>query len=149
MEPEIIIPAVIFADSEDDRLIFLRFYWSVNRCRSPPDLRFAQKPNFRKPEERQMLFNQESYGKRIKALRDQKGLTQEQLAEALHISDVHLRRLEAGRSTGSVELVVEIAEFFDVSLDYLLLGVNRGSGKLQKDIRAIAGSLIKIAEEIG
>lgn len=96
-----------------------------------------------------MLFNQESYGKRIKALRDQKGLTQEQLAEALHISDVHLRRLEAGRSTGSVELVVEIAEFFDVSLDYLLLGVNRGSGKLQKDILAIAGSLIKIAEEIG
>ena len=96
-----------------------------------------------------MLFNQESYGKRIKALRDQKGLTQEQLAEALHISDVHLRRLEAGRSTGSVELVVEISEFFDVSLDYLLLGVNRGSGKLQKDILAIAGSLIKIAEEIG
>ncbi|MBQ9031130.1 MAG: helix-turn-helix transcriptional regulator [Parasporobacterium sp.] len=96
-----------------------------------------------------MLFNQETYGKRIKMLRDEKGLTQEQLADVLHISDVHLRRLEAGRSTGSVELVVEIAEYFDVSLDYLLLGVNRGSGKMRKDILAIAGRLISIAEELG
>lgn len=96
-----------------------------------------------------MLFNQEAYGKRIKMLRDEKGLTQEQLAEALHISDVHLRRLEAGRSTGSVEMVIEIADYFDVSLDYLLLGVNRGSGKMRKDILAIAGRLISIAEELG
>ena len=96
-----------------------------------------------------MLFNQETYGKRIKILREQKELTQEQLADALHISDVHLRRLETGRSTGSVELVIEIADYFDVSLDYLLLGVNRGSGKIRKDILAIAGSLISIAEELG
>ena len=96
-----------------------------------------------------MTFNQEAYGKRIKMLREQQGLTQEQLAEDLHISDVHLRRLEAGRSTGSVELVIEIAAFFDISVDYLLLGVDRGAGKVRRDILALAKNLINIAEEIG
>ena len=45
-------------------------------------------------------------------------MTQERLAEELNISDIHLRRLESGRSAGSVELVIEIAAYFDVSLDY-------------------------------
>ena len=81
-------------------------------------------------------------------LRKQLGLTQEQLAEELHISDVHLRRLETGRSTGSVDLVIEIAAFFNISVDYLLLGVNRGAGKVRKDILALAKNLIQIAEEI-
>lgn len=95
-----------------------------------------------------MLFNQVAYGKRIRMLRKQLGLTQEQLAEELHISDVHLRRLETGRSTGSVDLVIEIAAFFNISVDYLLLGVNRGAGKVRKDILALAKNLIQIAEEI-
>lgn len=96
-----------------------------------------------------MLFRQEKYGKRIRLLREQTGMTQERLAEELNISDVHLRRLESGRSAGSVELVIEIAAYFDVSLDYLLLGVNYGNGKLRKDLLAVADSLISIAEEIG
>ena len=96
-----------------------------------------------------MLFDQESYGKRIRQLREQRGLTQEQLAEELHISDVHLRRLEGGRRTGSVELVIEIAAYFDISIDYLLLGVNRGAGNVQKDILSLASQLIHIAEKIG
>ena len=73
----------------------------------------------------------------------------ERIAEELNISDIHLRRLESGRSAGSVELVIEIAAYFDVSLDYLLLGVNHGNGKLRKDLLAVADSLISIAEEIG
>ena len=96
-----------------------------------------------------MLFHQEEYGKRIRLLREQTGMTQERLAEELNISDVHLRRLESGRSAGSVELVIEIAAYFDVSLDYLLLGVNHGNGKLRKDLLAVADSLISIAEELG
>ena len=95
-----------------------------------------------------MLFHQEEYGKRIRLLREQTGMTQERLAEELNISDVHLRRLESGRSAGSVELVIEIAAYFDVSLDYLLLGVNDGNGKLRKDLLAVADSLISIAEKI-
>ena len=61
---------------------------------------------------------------------------------------MHLRRLETGRSTGSVDLVIEIAAFFNISVDYLLLGVNRGAGKVRKDILALAKNLIQIAEEI-
>ena len=52
MEPEIIIWAVIFAECEDDRFIFLPLKQAITQCRSPPDLEFAQQPNFRNPEEK-------------------------------------------------------------------------------------------------
>ena len=72
-----------------------------------------------------MTFDVESYGARIKELRIKNGLTQEKLADDMNITDVHLRRLESGTRPGSIELLIEFAEYFHVSLDYLILG--RGS----------------------
>ena len=65
-----------------------------------------------------MYFNREDYGSRIRSLRKKRGLTQEQLAEKMNVSTPYIAKIE----TGPVELAVEFAAFFDVSLDYLLVG---------------------------
>ena len=46
----------------------------------------------------------------------------EQLAEKMNVSTPYIAKIENGKQTGPVELAVEFAEFFAVSLDYLLMG---------------------------
>lgn len=69
-----------------------------------------------------MRFNRMAYGARIKQLRINKGLTQEQLAEKMHMTGTYIVKIENSQRTGSIELAVELADCFGVSLDHLLLG---------------------------
>lgn len=57
----------------------------------------------------------------IQKLRKAHGLTQEEAAIKLNISDRHMRSLEKG-TYAPLDLFVEIAVHFDVTLDYLILG---------------------------
>ena len=70
-----------------------------------------------------MTYNQFETGKRIQKLRKTKQMTQEQFAVELNISDRHMRSLEKGEYTPSLDLFVEIAAYFDVTLDFLIRGV--------------------------
>ena len=65
-----------------------------------------------------MRFNREDYGSRIRSLRKKRGLTQEQLAEKMNVSTPYIAKIETGKQTGPVELAVEFAAFFEVSLDF-------------------------------
>ena len=69
-----------------------------------------------------MRFNRMAYGARIKQLRINKGLTQEQLAEKMHVTGTYIVKIENSQRTGSIERAVELADCFGVSLDHLLLG---------------------------
>lgn len=60
------------------------------------------------------------FHERLRALREDNDLTQEQLAETLHISRKTLSNYETGYRTPSIYLVVKIADYFNVSTDYLL-----------------------------
>lgn len=57
---------------------------------------------------------------RIKILRVASGLTQKQLAEILSIAEVSLQRFEYGTSRPSLDTLIALADYFDVSLDYLV-----------------------------
>ena len=81
-------------------------------------------------------------------LRNLRHLTQEEFCDKIGISDTHYRKIEAGSRTGSLELIVEMAEYFHVSLDYLLLGEMESNSKAKKDILAVIESLTKIAREL-
>ncbi len=61
-------------------------------------------------------------GRRIQKLRKAKGLTQEQLAERLNVSTVHLAKIETGKRGCSLDILIDFATFFNISLDYLVLG---------------------------
>lgn len=69
-----------------------------------------------------MHFDMVETGIRIKGLRKSKKLTQEQLAEALNISRIHLAHIEIGEKAPSIDLMVAMLVFFDSSLDYIVLG---------------------------
>ena len=59
---------------------------------------------------------------KLVSLRKAKGLSQMKLAEKMNVSTPYIAKIENGKQTGPVELAVEFAAFFEVSLDYLLVG---------------------------
>lgn len=59
-------------------------------------------------------------GERIKSLREDFDMKQEDLADILNINRSSLANYESNRRTPSVEIIVQIANFFKVSTDYLL-----------------------------
>ena len=67
-----------------------------------------------------MCFNQTEFGQRIKELRKISRMTQEQLSEELNISVEQLRKMECGCRGTSIDLLISIAGYFNVSTDYLL-----------------------------
>ena len=69
-----------------------------------------------------MHFDRMAYGERIKRLRTGRELTQEQLAEKINVSRTYIVKIENGLQIGPIEIALELAMFFDVSMDFLLLG---------------------------
>lgn len=59
-------------------------------------------------------------GERIKELREKQGLTQKELATFLGISDRAVGYYEKEERTPPPDMLQKIADFFDVSVDYLL-----------------------------
>lgn len=59
-------------------------------------------------------------GKRLKELREEKGLTQKEVAERLIIHSVTYLHYEKSQREPPLKLLAEMANFFDVSTDYLL-----------------------------
>ena len=64
-------------------------------------------------------------GEKIKQLRQEQGLTQEQLAEALNISSQAVSKWENAIAYPDITLVPAIAEFFEISCDALLTNDGR------------------------
>lgn len=61
-------------------------------------------------------------GKRIIMLRKKAGLTQEELAKKLNVSRSALSQYELGTREPNYDLLLKIADFFEVTADYLLRG---------------------------
>ena len=57
---------------------------------------------------------------RLKELRKSKKMTQKQMAEALQITLRQYQRYESGNQTTTLENLIKMADFFGVSLDYLI-----------------------------
>lgn len=62
------------------------------------------------------------FHERLQALRKQKGLTQEQLACALHVSRTAVSRWESGRGYPNLDSLQDMAAFFCLTVDQLLSG---------------------------
>jgi len=59
-------------------------------------------------------------GECLKKLREEKGLTQEQLAKIFNVKDPTITRYEKGQRQPDTETLIKIAKFFNVSVDRLL-----------------------------
>lgn len=58
-------------------------------------------------------------GANVRKLRVTRGLSQQQLADQLHVSRVQMNRIEQGRNAPQAPLLFAIADFFGVSVDML------------------------------
>lgn len=62
------------------------------------------------------------FHEKLQALRKQKGITQEELAQNLFVSRTAVSRWESGRGYPSIDSLKAMAQFFSVTLDELLSG---------------------------
>ncbi|QAT50435.1 XRE family transcriptional regulator [Caproiciproducens sp. NJN-50] len=62
------------------------------------------------------------FNEKLQELRKRKGLTQEELAEALFVSRTAVSKWESGRGYPGIDSLKVIASFFSVSIDELLSG---------------------------
>ncbi len=60
------------------------------------------------------------FSARLKELRTERNLTQKRLAEKLSTTDDCIFFWEKGRSEPSIDEILRLAAFFDVTTDYLL-----------------------------
>lgn len=62
------------------------------------------------------------FNEKLQELRRQKGLTQEELAEALYVSRAAISKWESGRGYPNIDSLKEISRFFSITIDDLLSG---------------------------
>lgn len=60
------------------------------------------------------------FSARIKELRKEKGLKQSEMAEFLGCEVNHYQRIEYGQINVPALMLMQLADYFDVSIDYLL-----------------------------
>lgn len=87
-------------------------------------------------------MDQVKIGSFIKELRKDKGLTQEQLAEQFQVSRRTISRWETGSNLPDLDLLIEMADYYDVDLREILDG-ERKSEKMDKELEE---TVLKVAD---
>ena len=85
---------------------------------------------------------------RIEYLRKSKGISQEELADKVGVSRQAVSKWESEQSTPDIEKVILLSDFFDVTTDYLLKGIEPVSENITKKSDALIFSLVITAENI-
>lgn len=86
-------------------------------------------------------MDQKKTGEFLKRLRKEKGLTQEQLGERFYVSSRTVSRWETGSNLPDVEMLLALAEFYEVDIREILDGERKGGtmdGETRETIRKVA-----------
>ncbi len=87
-------------------------------------------------------MDQIKIGNFIKELRKEKNLTQEELAEKFGVARRTVSRWETGSNMPDLDILIEMADFYDVDLREILDG-ERKSEKMEKELKE---TVLKVAE---
>ena len=84
------------------------------------------------------MLNTEEMGKRIKELRIEKGWTGIKMSTKIGVDQSYYSKIEKGKHEIKLEKLYEIADIFNVSLDYLTARTNKKEiDKFSSIIRSI------------
>lgn len=89
------------------------------------------------------------FHEKLQDLRKSRGLTQEELAEALYVSRTAISKWESGRGYPSIDSLKEISNYFSVTIDDLLSGeklLSLAEKENKQNIRSICDMLFGIAD---
>lgn len=70
-------------------------------------------------------------GKRVKRLRKERRMSQEQLAELIDVSIPHMSNIENGKTKFSLQVLIDLANALQVSPDFLLVEQVDARGKVR------------------
>ena len=65
-------------------------------------------------------YNMFNFGEHLKTLRKSHNITQKQLAHAINASERGVQQYELGERKPSYDSLIALADYFDVSIDYLV-----------------------------
>lgn len=82
-------------------------------------------------------------GDRLQDLRKDKKMSQQQLAKQLNISVHTVSSYERSRSSPDDEILIRIAKFFDISIDYLMGLIDKKCSYNRESVIELSGSLTK------
>ena len=81
---------------------------------------------------------------RIQYLRKAKGISQEELADKIGVSRQAVSKWESEQSTPDLERIIVLSEFFEVTTDYILKGIEPTKDKDEKG-KELASRILYIA----
>ena len=90
-------------------------------------------------------MDQQKIGWFLKELRKEKHFTQEQLAEKLGVSGRTVSRWETGSNMPDISILIEISEFYDVSIPEIVSGERKGEN-MNDESKRVAESLSDYAD---
>jgi len=73
---------------------------------------------------------------RIQYLRKSKGISQEELADKVGVSRQAVSKWESEQSTPDLEKIIIMSDYFNVTTDYILKGIEVVENKEEKDFNA-------------
>ena len=96
-----------------------------------------------------MSYSPVETGKRIRILRESQGLSRAKFSESLNISLSHLQKIEIGANGPSIDLLVDIADLYGASIDYLLIGEERNKSiHVKSALEDVSSRLLSIIESL-
>lgn len=65
------------------------------------------------------MFDKKRFGERLASLRNSRAVSQQAIADVLGVGKSAVSMMESGNRAASADVLIALADFFDVSLDYL------------------------------
>ena len=96
----------------------------------------------------ELVFNRIACGERIKALRIESKLSQEEFSLMLHTTQSNLSKIEKGISTPSIDVLFEIRKQFNVSIDYIIYGFTHLSEPIFHKLQTLQSTLLEIEKDL-
>lgn len=84
-------------------------------------------------------MDQQKIGRFLKELRKEKELTQEELAEKFNLSSKSISRWETGHNMPDIDVLIELADFYDVSINEIIHGEkNNMNNEIKNELKQVA-----------
>ncbi len=90
-----------------------------------------------------------TFADRLKTLRTKKRITQEKLAEKFFITKSAISKYENGVNTPENKLLQDMADFFEVSVDYLLGRTDDEKTNTEYNLRDQAKEILEVLKKAG
>ena len=92
-----------------------------------------------------MEFSEEVFGQRIRRLRQDMGISMENMAAKLDVTTNYLGKIERGMRCPSLGFVIRLSRILGISTDYLLMGKQEEEKNINEMALTLAEQLVLFA----